>query len=189
MAARAGQMEVVRCLLRNGALVDAMARVSQLSHLQSSSQFPSVINTVNEHILSTGLHTHMGDVTCLISDYYMSVFFSFHSLYLFTLFSFFLCVFHLNLNMFYCFYPSIVGGPDSSPHCFSSGENRYCPVAAAAHGPPRCCYHQWLHSPSHFSQGGPGGDSCRATGSWSLTFYGHKGEQRTGHDIFENSLV
>lgn len=31
MAARAGQMEVVRCLLRNGALVDAMARVSQLS--------------------------------------------------------------------------------------------------------------------------------------------------------------
>lgn len=29
MAARAGQMEVVRCLLRNGALVDAMARVSQ----------------------------------------------------------------------------------------------------------------------------------------------------------------
>lgn len=28
MAARAGQMEVVRCLLRNGALVDAMARVS-----------------------------------------------------------------------------------------------------------------------------------------------------------------
>lgn len=30
MAARAGQMEVVRCLLRNGALVDAMARVSQL---------------------------------------------------------------------------------------------------------------------------------------------------------------
>lgn len=31
MAARAGQMEVVRCLLRNGALVDAMARVSQRS--------------------------------------------------------------------------------------------------------------------------------------------------------------
>lgn len=31
MAARAGQMEVVRCLLRNGALVDAMARVSQPS--------------------------------------------------------------------------------------------------------------------------------------------------------------
>lgn len=30
MAARAGQMEVVRCLLRNGALVDAMARVSSL---------------------------------------------------------------------------------------------------------------------------------------------------------------
>lgn len=30
MAARAGQMEVVRCLLRNGALVDAMARVSRL---------------------------------------------------------------------------------------------------------------------------------------------------------------
>lgn len=29
MAARAGQMEVVRCLLRNGAMVDAMARVSQ----------------------------------------------------------------------------------------------------------------------------------------------------------------
>lgn len=34
MAARAGQMEVVRCLLRNGALVDAMARVSQLSPSQ-----------------------------------------------------------------------------------------------------------------------------------------------------------
>jgi len=33
MAARAGQMEVVRCLLRNGALVDAMARVSP--HRQS----------------------------------------------------------------------------------------------------------------------------------------------------------
>ena len=29
MAARAGQTEVVRCLLRNGALVDAMARVRQ----------------------------------------------------------------------------------------------------------------------------------------------------------------
>jgi ankyrin repeat protein len=27
MAARAGQVEVVRCLLRNGALVDARARV------------------------------------------------------------------------------------------------------------------------------------------------------------------
>lgn len=35
MAARAGQMEVVRCLLRNGALVDAMARVSQLLPHQS----------------------------------------------------------------------------------------------------------------------------------------------------------
>lgn len=31
MAARAGQMEVVRCLLRNGALVDAMARVSSFT--------------------------------------------------------------------------------------------------------------------------------------------------------------
>lgn len=31
MAARAGQMEVVRCLLRNGALVDAMARVGSFS--------------------------------------------------------------------------------------------------------------------------------------------------------------
>lgn len=31
MAARAGQMEVVRCLLRNGALVDAMARVYRLN--------------------------------------------------------------------------------------------------------------------------------------------------------------
>uniref|UniRef100_A0A671L074 Uncharacterized protein n=1 Tax=Sinocyclocheilus anshuiensis TaxID=1608454 RepID=A0A671L074_9TELE len=29
MAARAGQMEVVRCLLRNGAMVDARARVRQ----------------------------------------------------------------------------------------------------------------------------------------------------------------
>lgn len=62
MAARAGQMEVVRCLLRNGALVDAMARVSYF-------QFPSFfINTVNEPILPTGMHTHMGDVTCLNSD-------------------------------------------------------------------------------------------------------------------------
>ena len=30
MAARAGQVEVVRCLLRNGALVDARARVGVL---------------------------------------------------------------------------------------------------------------------------------------------------------------
>lgn len=30
MAARAGQVEVVRCLLRNGALVDARARVGIL---------------------------------------------------------------------------------------------------------------------------------------------------------------
>lgn len=31
MAARAGQVEVVRCLLRNGALVDARARVTHLT--------------------------------------------------------------------------------------------------------------------------------------------------------------
>lgn len=31
MAARAGQVEVVRCLLRNGAIVDARARVRLLS--------------------------------------------------------------------------------------------------------------------------------------------------------------
>lgn len=31
MAARAGQVEVVRCLLRNGALVDARARVGAFS--------------------------------------------------------------------------------------------------------------------------------------------------------------
>lgn len=31
MASRAGQVEVVRCLLRNGALVDARARVTHLT--------------------------------------------------------------------------------------------------------------------------------------------------------------
>lgn len=62
MAARAGQMEVVRCLLRNGALVDAMARVSQLSPSQliTISFCLSWINTFN---LSTCIQLLLGHVT------------------------------------------------------------------------------------------------------------------------------
>lgn len=41
MAARAGQVEVVRCLLRNGAIVDARARVR--AQTQRFAVFPAVI--------------------------------------------------------------------------------------------------------------------------------------------------
>lgn len=44
MAARAGQVEVVRCLLRNGAMVDARARVRLLLSIvaQQCTPFPAV---------------------------------------------------------------------------------------------------------------------------------------------------
>lgn len=44
MAARAGQVEVVRCLLRNGALVDARARVGFFS-------LKTMVEGITHHLL------------------------------------------------------------------------------------------------------------------------------------------
>lgn len=48
------------------------------------------------------------------------------------------------------FHLSTSGGPDTPSYRLSFGENRYCPVTAAAHGSSRRCHHQWLHPPPHF---------------------------------------
>lgn len=105
-------------------------------------------------------------------------FFLFHCLFLSLCFYFFLSCITSLLKFVHPFHPSTTGGPDSPPHRVPFGENWYCPVAAAAHGSSRRCHHQWLHSPPHFSQGGPSRDCCRAARSRSLTLTGHKGEKR-----------
>uniref|UniRef100_A0A3Q2Y1Z6 Ankyrin 2 n=1 Tax=Hippocampus comes TaxID=109280 RepID=A0A3Q2Y1Z6_HIPCM len=51
MAARAGQMEVVRCLLRNGALVDAMAREDQTPlHIASRLGKTDIVQLLLQHM-------------------------------------------------------------------------------------------------------------------------------------------
>lgn len=68
------------------------------------------------------------------------------------------------------------GGPDPPPHCLPFRQNRHRPAVAAAHGPPRRRHHQRLHAPSHLSQGRPGWDRCRPTGSWGLALDGYEGK-------------
>lgn len=149
MAARAGQMEVVRCLLRNGALVDAIARVSQsYSPVPSAHHRAAIFHPPTGERVLTGLAmlsflTQPPRAISLPSR------------------------------------PSTPGGPDSPPHFVPFGENRYCPAAAAAHGSPGRFHHQRLHPPPHLSQGGPGRDRRRAAGGRSLTLAGHKGEHAT----------
>lgn len=71
--------------------------------------------------------------------------------------------------------PPIPGGPDSSSHRVSSGENRDRSAAAAAHGPSWCCHYQRLHPAPHLCQGGAGGDGLRPAGGGGFTLTGYKG--------------
>lgn len=66
MAARAGQMEVVRCLLRNGALVDAMARVSHLSASSALNTF--LLLRMTKSITFSDLQMHWPHFYLLFSN-------------------------------------------------------------------------------------------------------------------------